>query len=84
MLIHTNQEQNRLIDKGIVNTVIRFDRGFGRDLGKGKTAKMQIIVVGSDSSTAFIILNLLSRGVIKNYPEAKSRPCWGAVIRLGG
>ena len=57
MLIHTNQEQNRPIDKGIVNTVIRFDHGFERDLGKGKTAKMQIVVDGSDSSTAFIILN---------------------------
>lgn len=54
--IYDQNQQDRVIDKGLVNAVIRIDRGFGRNLNADKPANIQLILDGSDSNTAMIIM----------------------------
>lgn len=63
--ITTDKEQERLIDKSLVNVVIRINRGFAKDLGANKTAQIQLIVDGTDSNTASIILNYANQIIDK-------------------
>ena len=64
--IYSDEEERRLIDKAKVNAVLRFNHGFGKDLEAGRNAQLQIIVDGSDSNTAGIVLSYASR-IIQNY-----------------
>ena len=64
--ITTDQEQKDLIDKAKVNVVLRFNRGFARDLNSGKGATVQMIVDGSDSNTAGVILSYANT-IIQRY-----------------
>ena len=54
--IFSEKEQNHVLDKGQVNTVIHIDRGFGRDLKAGKDANIQLAFDGTDSNTAMIVM----------------------------
>ncbi|MEI8348556.1 MAG: ABC transporter permease [Candidatus Omnitrophota bacterium] len=54
--ISSEQEQNRILDKGLASVVIHIDRGFGRNLNAGKDANIQLAFDGSDSNTAMIIM----------------------------
>ncbi len=54
------QEEGRarhLLDHGAVQAVLRLDHGFGADLDAGRTAQLQVIVDGTDSNTAAIVLS---------------------------
>ncbi|MFA5144502.1 MAG: ABC transporter permease [Candidatus Omnitrophota bacterium] len=53
--IYSENEENRVLDKGLVSAVLRIDRGFGRDIKAGKDANAQLALDGSDSNTAMII-----------------------------
>jgi ABC-2 type transport system permease protein len=54
--VSDDRQQRALIDQSKVNVVIRFNRGFAEDVeGKGK-AEIQLILDGTDSNTASIIL----------------------------
>jgi len=53
--IQSEIEENHMLDKGLVNVVLRIDRGFGRDIKAGKDASIQLALDGSDSNTAMII-----------------------------
>lgn len=50
-----------LMDRGEVKAILRMNRGFGAKLGAGRTAPLQIILDGTDSNTAGIVLNYASR-----------------------
>ncbi|MCX5734027.1 MAG: ABC transporter permease [candidate division NC10 bacterium] len=50
-----------LIDQGEVKAAIQFDPGFTRDLARGRTAVIQVIVDGTDSNTASVVLDYASR-----------------------
>lgn len=54
--ISSEKEQNRLLDKGVVNVVIHIDRGFGRNIQSGKDAAIQLAFDGTDSNTAMIVM----------------------------
>ncbi len=64
--VSTEEEQENLIDKSIVNTVIRINRGFAQDISSGRTAQVQLIVDGTDSNTAAIILSYANQ-IIEGY-----------------
>jgi ABC-2 type transport system permease protein len=56
------EEQIReLMDRGRVQVLLRFNKGFGRDLTSGKKALLQMILDGTDSNTAAIILGYSSK-----------------------
>lgn len=71
--IATDKEQESLIDKSFVNVVIRINRGFAQDLGANRTAQVQLIVDGTDSNTASIILNYANQIVEKYSSVIKNK-----------
>ncbi len=59
--IRSESEVADLLDRGQVKAVLRMNRGFGRDLGAGRTAQVQILVDGTESNTASVILSYAAR-----------------------
>ncbi|MBU9888799.1 MAG: ABC transporter permease [Candidatus Omnitrophica bacterium] len=64
--ISHDKEQKRLIDESRVNAVLRINRGFARDLNAHRSAQIQLIVDGTDSNTAAVILSYSNR-IIEKY-----------------
>ncbi|HNX80537.1 MAG TPA: ABC transporter permease [Candidatus Omnitrophota bacterium] len=64
--IADDRSQRQLLDTSLVSTVIRFNRGFGKDLESGKTASVQLIVDGTDSNTAMNIVQYAGR-IVEQY-----------------
>ncbi|MCX5694228.1 MAG: ABC transporter permease [Candidatus Omnitrophica bacterium] len=66
--IFDDQEQNYVLNKGLASTVIRIDRGFGRNLNAGKQADIQMSYDGTDSNTAMIVMGYANT-IISSYQE---------------
>ncbi len=63
-----------LIDRGDVTLAIQINSGFARNLGKGETAHIQVIVDSSDSNTALIglgYINQVAGGFAQDYETAR-------------
>jgi ABC-2 type transport system permease protein len=54
-------EASRLLDEGKAGAILRIDEGFAQDLRAGRTAVLQVIVDGTDSNTAGIVLDYSGR-----------------------
>ncbi|OPY75540.1 MAG: Inner membrane transport permease YbhR [Syntrophorhabdus sp. PtaU1.Bin153] len=71
-------EIRELIDRGDVLCAIQVNRGFGKDLQKGLSTQIQVIVDGTDSNTALIAMSY-ANAIIGKYgrdmmaPEIKAR-----------
>lgn len=59
--LRSDAELREVIQSGEAKAVLRLNRGFGDDLLGGRTAQAQIILDGSDSNTASIILGYSNR-----------------------
>jgi len=59
--IGSPDEARELIDREQVRAVLQIDHGFGNRLRAGKTAQLQVIVDGTDSNTAGIVLDYSGR-----------------------
>jgi ABC-2 type transport system permease protein len=57
-----------LMDQGKAGAVISIQKGFENDVRGGRTASVQIIVDGTDSNTAGIVLNYSSR-IVSRFSE---------------
>lgn len=57
-----------LIDRGEAQALIRIDKGFAATIGAGQSAAVQLIVDGSDSNTAGIVLNYGAK-IVGGYAE---------------
>jgi len=66
--IFNDKDQDFVLNKGLVNTVIRIDRGFGRNLNANKDANIQLTFDGTDSNTAMIVMGYANT-VITNFQE---------------
>ena len=55
--ISTDGREVDLMDRGDVQAVIRMNKGFEDDLRAGRTVQLQVIVDGTDSNTARIVLD---------------------------
>jgi len=66
--IFSDKEQNLVLDKGQVNTVIRIDRGFGRNVKANKEANIQLAFDGTDSNTAMIVMGYANT-IMSNYQQ---------------
>jgi len=64
--VQTDAEAVDLIDHGRVTTVIRMNAGFGEDIRAGRTAVLQIILDGTDSNTAGVVLSYTAK-IIQEY-----------------
>jgi ABC-2 type transport system permease protein len=56
--IHADDDRQwqDLLDRGEAQAVLRVNKGFGDEVQAGRTARVQLIVDGSDSNTASIVL----------------------------
>lgn len=52
----TDDEAQRLVDAGEAKAVLRIDAGFGASLRRGSSAPVQLILDGTDSNTAGLVL----------------------------
>lgn len=64
--LRTESDIQDVMDHSIIKGVIKFNRGFAQDLTSNRTAQMQIIVDGTDSNAAQIILGYAGT-IISNY-----------------
>jgi ABC-2 type transport system permease protein len=74
--ITTDEEQDNLINKARVSAVLRFDRGFGRELQGNRSAEFQIILDATDSNTAGIVLgyaNTIVQNFSRNVLQERAR-----------
>jgi drug efflux transport system permease protein len=54
-IANTEDDVRRLLDNGDVSAVVRVLPGFSRDLERGNTTAVQILIDGTDSNTASIV-----------------------------
>lgn len=54
--VQSERQARELLDRGEVTALLRFDAGFGADIEGGRTAQLQLILDGTDSNTASIVL----------------------------
>jgi ABC-2 type transport system permease protein len=54
--VESDRQAGRLIDRSEVLVVLRINKGFAEELRAGRTARLQVILDGTDSNTAGIVL----------------------------
>jgi ABC-2 type transport system permease protein len=59
--ISGDADTRRLLDRGTVRVVLNIEHGFSERLRRGDAAQLQVLLDGSDSNTAGIILGYLAR-----------------------
>jgi ABC-2 type transport system permease protein len=59
--ITSETEIQEVLDSGEAKTVLRLNRGFAEDLAGGRSATAQLLLDGSDSNTASVVLSYASR-----------------------
>ncbi len=59
--VENDGRATEMIDRDEVKAVLRINKGFGDSLRAGRTAELQVIVDGTDSNTAGIVLDYSSK-----------------------
>lgn len=80
-------EVRELVDRSRVKAVLRMNRGFGEELAAGREAPLQLILDGSDSNTAGIVLNYAGRiaaGYNDKVRTEQAARAFGGAVGLGG
>ncbi len=67
------RELRDLVDKGKVFCALQINRGFSRDISRGRPAEVQVIVDGTDSNTATVAMDYATR-IIRRYASELSVP----------
>lgn len=85
--VHGDGRVRELIDRGAVKAVLRMNRGFGGTLRAGREAPVQLILDGTDSNTAGIVLayaaKIAARCNDRLWIEQAARR-FGPAFRAGG
>ncbi len=55
--VDNDEHARQLVDRGEALAVLRVNRGFENDLRAGRAAQLQVILDGTDSNTAGVVLN---------------------------
>lgn len=61
-----------LVDQGVVKAALQFHPGFTKDLMRGRAVAVQVIVDGTDSNTASVVMDYANR-IILQYNQETSR-----------
>lgn len=63
IVAHVDDDEHvrQLVDRGEALAVLRINRGFENDLRAGRAAQLQVILDGTDSNTAGVVLNYSAR-----------------------
>ncbi len=85
--VYNDKRVEELIDKGTVKAVLRMNRGFGAELGAGRVAPLQILLDGTDSNTAGIVLTYAGK-IAASYNDRirldQAARAFGPAFRVGG
>lgn len=76
-----NQEMQRALDRGQVIAAVRILPGFGRDLERGITAKVQVLLDGTNSNDASIVAAYLNRVLLRFASQESPRQSIGIESR---
>jgi ABC-2 type transport system permease protein len=66
--LHSEQEVQSILDRGDAHAVVRVLPNFARDLARGRTAGVQVLLDGTNSNTASLV-SAYAAGVIADYSE---------------
>ncbi|MFB3923374.1 MAG: ABC transporter permease [Terriglobia bacterium] len=84
--VGSEERARELLDRSKVTALLRMDKGFEEDLRAGRTAQIQLILDGTDSNTAGIVMNYAA-AIVNRYSEEllrqRSARLLGAVKRPG-
>jgi ABC-2 type transport system permease protein len=75
-------EIQTLLDRGKVQAVVRVLPGFARDVLRGRTATVQVLVEGTNSNTASLVSSY-SGEIVSRYSLSKLPPARGGIPDLG-
>jgi len=67
--IQTEAQAQELLDRGKVRAVLRLNKGFEETLRAGRTARLQVLLDGTDSNSAGIVLDYSAR-IANEYSQA--------------
>ncbi len=82
--IAAESEIQEVLDSGEAKAVLRFNRGFAENLQGGRSAQVQLLLDGSDSNTASVILSDASHIAADfNRTIMEQRFSWTTGLRLG-
>ena len=62
----------QMLDRGDIDFFLQIERGFSRNIRKGITTQVQVIVDGSDSSRASVVISYIN-SVVSTYTQALLR-----------
>jgi ABC-2 type transport system permease protein len=85
--VYGDKRVEQLIDTGAVKAVLRMNRGFGAELGAGRIAPLQILLDGTDSNTAGIVLTyagMIAAGYNDRIRLEQAARAFGPSFRVGG
>lgn len=68
--IQAQSDVDRLLDQGVVRTIISVPAGFERDFLRGATARLQLIADGTDSNTTAVIFAYANQ-IMSRYTQRK-------------
>jgi ABC-2 type transport system permease protein len=66
-------QMQRLLDRATVDAVIRVMPGFARDVERGRTASVQVLLDGSNSNTASIVANYATQSIARYSQEVMTQ-----------
>ena len=72
-----------LVDRGLVKAALQFDPGFTTDLVRGRTVAVQVIVDGTDSNTASVVMDYANRIIVQYNQEASRNVLAGRRVSEG-
>jgi len=67
-IVSQEAQVRELLDRGQVQALVRINKGFGQSLSAGGKAPVQLIVDGTDSNTAAIVLNYAGK-IVAQYSQ---------------
>ncbi|MDR7866027.1 MAG: ABC transporter permease [Sporomusaceae bacterium] len=83
-MVHSDREIDELIDYGKVSAVIRIPADFSGNVASGRTAAVQIIVDGTDSNTAGVVMSYAGNIIRNDAIELLRKQVGGSGRELGG
>jgi ABC-2 type transport system permease protein len=77
--LFSEHEINQLLDRGSVKVVIQISKNFQRDIFKGKSTPVQILIDGTDNNTATVVM-----GYARTIMQEHSRDVLFEILRNSG
>ena len=85
--VGSDRRARELVDRGAVKAVLRMDSGFARTLVAGRAAPVQLILDGTDSNTAAIVLSHAGRIAARYTEDLQAKQVAASIgrpLRIGG